>query len=584
MAKISRQAGSTSHVLEIFAQDTTKTDGSGLTGLAYNTAGLTCYYKRNRGTAATAVTLADITTLGTYVSGGFKEISASNMPGAYEFHPPDAAMASGSGSVLIYLKGAANMAPVLIEIELTATNNQDGQQGGIAALPASGTLAVNPTLNATQAFNNTGQTNNVPADIQTIKTQSVTAAAGVTFPASIGTSTYAGGAVASVTGAVGSVTAPVTVGTNNDKTGYSGTATNLPAAYPVDFTTALPGSPTAGTVGEALKFLDTRLDAAITSRMATFSLPTNFASLAITGGGAVTAGTVSDKTGYSLAVAPPTSAAIVAAVWDEVQSGHTVVGSFGAYLNAAITSRMATFVYTAPLDAAGVRGAVGLASANLDSQLSGIDAKTTNLPDDPASASQIPAAFTDATFESDGVFATEALANAPGGGGGGTPQTGDLYALIEPLIDSGAFTTDSLVNVPRDGYALSTGGVDAVAAAVVDGLPAASDPLATDVVLGGYAGNQAGAVLAGLAVPWQEGVVISGSGTNLILTGNGLSTDSAAYVDAANPKYVVFTSGALIGQRFAIAAHAYNGSSGQHSFTIASMPTAPAGGDRARIV
>ena len=42
------------------------------------------------------------------------------------------------------------------------------------------------------------------------------------------------------------------------------------------------------------------LDAAITTRMATFTLPTNFSALAITVGGAVTAGTVSDKTGYSL--------------------------------------------------------------------------------------------------------------------------------------------------------------------------------------------------------------------------------------------------------------------------------------------
>ena len=76
-----------------------------------------------------------------------------------------------------------------------------------------------------------------------------------TFPATV--SSYAGGAVASVTGAVGSVTSPVTVGTNNDKTGYS----------------------------------------------LTQAFPTNFASLAITVGGAVTAGTVSDKTGYSLSSA-----------------------------------------------------------------------------------------------------------------------------------------------------------------------------------------------------------------------------------------------------------------------------------------
>lgn len=57
-------------------------------------------------------------------------------------------------------------------------------------------------------------TGNVACDLQTIKAQAVTAAAGVTFPASIGTSTYAGGAVASVN-------APVTVGANNDKAGYA---------------------------------------------------------------------------------------------------------------------------------------------------------------------------------------------------------------------------------------------------------------------------------------------------------------------------------------------------------------------------
>ena len=52
------------------------------------------------------------------------------------------------------------------------------------------------------------------SNLTTIATQTVIATAAVTFPGSIGTSTYAGGAVASVTGGV-------TVTTNNDKTGYS---------------------------------------------------------------------------------------------------------------------------------------------------------------------------------------------------------------------------------------------------------------------------------------------------------------------------------------------------------------------------
>lgn len=58
--------------------------------------------------------------------------------------------------------------------------------------------------------------------------------------------------------------------------------------------------------------------------------------------------------------------------------GAAVPGAYGAgtlgkvvgdNLDATVSSRLATAGYTAPLDAAGVRGAVGLAAANLDTQL-----------------------------------------------------------------------------------------------------------------------------------------------------------------------------------------------------------------------
>jgi hypothetical protein len=99
----------------------------------------------------------------------------------------------------------------------------------------------------------------------------------------------------------------------------------------------------------------------------------------------------------------PTAATVADAVWDEVLSGHLTAGSTGSALNAAgsagdpwattlpgaygagtagkiigdnldaqVSTRLATAGYTAPLGAAGVRGAVGLASANLDTQLSGL--------------------------------------------------------------------------------------------------------------------------------------------------------------------------------------------------------------------
>lgn len=52
---------------------------------------------------------------------------------------------------------------------------------------------------------------------------------------------------------------------------------------------------------DATAFGISRIDATISSRMATFTLPANFSSLAITGGGSITVGTNNDKTGYGLA-------------------------------------------------------------------------------------------------------------------------------------------------------------------------------------------------------------------------------------------------------------------------------------------
>jgi hypothetical protein len=69
-----------------------------------------------------------------------------------------------------------------------------------------------------------------------------------------------------------------------------------------------------------------------------------------------------------------------------------VVGFNASLIDAAISSRMATFTYTAPLTAITTRSALGLASANLDTQLSGINSKTTNLPAAPASTGDVTSA------------------------------------------------------------------------------------------------------------------------------------------------------------------------------------------------
>lgn len=136
MAKLSILKGATSVLLRIFIQDSSSTTGAGLTGLAFNTASLVCYRMRDDdgNAGATAITLATAT-LGTWATGGFKEKDATNAPGWYEFGIPNAALATGSRSVGIHLKGATNMAPLPIEIELTNVDNQDGVRYGLTALP-----------------------------------------------------------------------------------------------------------------------------------------------------------------------------------------------------------------------------------------------------------------------------------------------------------------------------------------------------------------------------------------------------------------------------------------------------------------
>ena len=71
-----------------------------------------------------------------------------------------------------------------------------------------------------------------------------------------------------------------------------------------------------------------------------------------------------------------TQANVSDAVWNAATASYGSAGSYGLLvetnLDAAVSSRLATSGYTAPLDAAGTRSAVGLASANLDTQLSAI--------------------------------------------------------------------------------------------------------------------------------------------------------------------------------------------------------------------
>lgn len=112
--KILVKKGTTSIIQSVYITDTSN---NALTGIAFDSGGLSAYYFRSGDTSATAITLADAT-LGTYTSGGFKEVDATNLPGLYEIHLPNAVFADGSDYAYAIYKGAATMQALPIEIQL----------------------------------------------------------------------------------------------------------------------------------------------------------------------------------------------------------------------------------------------------------------------------------------------------------------------------------------------------------------------------------------------------------------------------------------------------------------------------------
>jgi hypothetical protein len=201
--KLIRKKASTSNILHIFFADSASTTGAGKTGILYS--GVTAYYVKPGDATATAITMADITTLGTYVSGGLKEFDAINLPGVYEFDPPDACFTTAD-NVLIMIQGTG-IAPLPIEIQLDDNTSKDVYDRiGVAGAGLTAIDLPDQTMNITGSLSGS--------------VGSVTGAVG----------SVTGDVGGNVVGSVASVTAGVTVTTNNDKTGYA-----LTQVFPTNF-------------------------------------------------------------------------------------------------------------------------------------------------------------------------------------------------------------------------------------------------------------------------------------------------------------------------------------------------------------
>jgi hypothetical protein len=83
-------------------------------------------------------------------SAGFVEVDAALMPGVYRFDVPNVVFATADKSVVM-LKGATNMAPVVLEYQIVGFNPDDAVRLGLTAIPnvAQGTTGAISTGNAT---------------------------------------------------------------------------------------------------------------------------------------------------------------------------------------------------------------------------------------------------------------------------------------------------------------------------------------------------------------------------------------------------------------------------------------------------
>ena len=303
-------------------------------------------------------------TVGTWTSLGFKEIDATNFAGWYQLGVPNAALASGAKEVNLLLKGATNMTPTPLKIRLVAVNPDVATNMGITSLP---TTAVTTNGSLPTVGSGTSQITLSGGTVSLIPGQNPIVLTGTAQGGASGSITLAAGASAtdnlyrwslitiqSGTGAgqtraisnyVGSTkVASVTPAwiTNPDATSVY----NIDGEYMPQVDTS--GNITLGNYAaskDPLTLLTTdstkfaganiaNLDAAVSSRMATFTLPTNFSVLGIDTLGRLFAvgsvtGTVttSDSSGVTTLLGRLTSTR--AGLLDN--------------LDAAVSSRMATF-------------------------------------------------------------------------------------------------------------------------------------------------------------------------------------------------------------------------------------------------
>lgn len=376
------RAGTTDFTIDVFIQDSSSAVGAGLTGLVYNSASLVCYYRKGQTGTATALSLATQTVGGAHSDGGFVQISSANMPGVYRLDLSDT-MLSAEGMTTIQLNGAANMAPCNVEILVTsATRGLSGTALPNAAADAAGGLPISDA-------------GGLDLDLKLANTNEVTAARMGAL-----TDWIDGGRLDLILDArasqasldvVDAIADTILVDSNELQTDWANGG---------------------------------RLDVILDAKAMTSELPASFNTWAI---GTLTSGerTAIANEVEAQIIDDTDSEKVLTAITDKIASVNPsledlTLAAIASSVAAQITSDHGAGSYvrnTEPLDAAGTRAAIGLGSANIDTQLGDlptnselnaalaaaddavlaqvalVKSKTDNLPTDPADASDIDGAF-----------------------------------------------------------------------------------------------------------------------------------------------------------------------------------------------
>lgn len=381
--------GSTDRSVVVHIMDST--DGTPETGVVFNTSGIDLWYRRE-GAARTAITEATLAALTTaHADGGFLHIS----DGDYRLDLPDAAFATAANYVdfggtvtgMIVVGGRVRLVDFSLEDAVRGTT---GTAVPNAAAGASGGLLISGSNSGTTTFGAMTITG------ATTHTGNVSMAAGLTITQSTsnghGISASGNGTGSGITG-IGGSTGNGFRGTGGATSGngmsLSGTAGNSAAMSLAGQGSAAGLLSTGGATGQGVSMVG-----GATSGLGlgiSYTAPIGpCAELGIAESGTLQSATATtavlrsatsfsddNVVGMTLSITGGTGSGQSRLITDWVSSTDT------ATVETWTTTPDNTSLYevyrTAPgssgsgLDAAGVRAAVGLASANLDTQLSTID-------------------------------------------------------------------------------------------------------------------------------------------------------------------------------------------------------------------